>query len=77
MVALNVPSDFAKDLARQIEEVGIEHKDYFVSQFKKNPFFALQELKFLADGLSDLQENPEDVFSRIFISIFWIRSFVF
>ena len=24
----------------------------------------MQELKFLADGLSDLQENPEDVFSR-------------
>jgi len=62
---LNVESDFAKDLARQIEEVGIEHKDYFVNQFKKNPFAALQELQFLSNGMSDLQENPEDVFSRV------------
>lgn len=62
---LNVDSDFATDLARQIEEIGIEHKDYFVNQFKKNPFNAMQELQFLSDGMSDLQENVDDVFSRV------------
>lgn len=62
---LNVDSENATDIARMIEEAGIEHKDYFVAQYKKNPFAALQELEFLSDGMSDLQENPNDVMSRV------------